>query len=77
MGKPRIAIFGHRDGGFCLARQTVSHPALSLVFSASKMYSTFFQPYPTQPQHPPIVARRPINHTVRTGFRALLHSDES
>ena len=64
MGKPRIAIFGHRDGGFCLARQAVSRPALSLVFSASKMYSTFLQCYPTQLQHLSIVARRPINHTV-------------
>ena len=44
MGKPQIAIFGHRNGGVCLARQAASHATLSLVFSASKMYSTFFNP---------------------------------
>jgi hypothetical protein len=65
MGKPRIAILGIGTVGFCLARQAVSHPTLSLVFSAGKAYPTFLQTYPTPLQHLPIVARRPINHTVR------------
>ena len=77
IGKPRIEIFGHRDGGFCLARQAASYPTLSLVFPASNMYPTFLQPYPTQLQHLPIVARRPISYAVRRRLSGVAPSDES